>query len=88
MLIPLPLLGFLPQSPTFLFPYPPLGYDAALPIPRMLHRTVRNKSCTGNPGNNPKRTFPPREGRVWKRERERKPLGEERISSLLRSLPS
>ncbi len=30
MLIPLPLLGFLPQSPTFLLPHPPLGDDAAI----------------------------------------------------------
>ena len=37
MLIPLPLLGFLPQSPTFLLPHPPLGCDAKL------HRTVLNR---------------------------------------------
>ena len=30
MLIPLPLPGFLPQSPTFLLPHPPLGDDAAI----------------------------------------------------------
>ena len=74
MLIPLPLPGFLPQSPTFLLPQPPLGYDAALHVLTMLHRTVLKKSCTGNRGKISSRLVPHKRG--------------ERISSLLRSLPS
>ena len=42
--IPLPLLGFLPQSPTFLLPHPPMASTRRLHISTMLHKTVQNKS--------------------------------------------
>ena len=42
--IPLPLPGFLPQSPAFLLPHPPLAYTRRLHISTMLHETVQNKS--------------------------------------------
>ena len=72
MLIPLPLLGFLPQSPTFLLPHPPGGCDAALHIPRMLHKTVLNKSCAGNRGKVSRRFVPHKRGEgVEKRAREK-----------------
>ncbi len=72
MLIPLPLLGFLPQSPTFLLPHPPGGCDAALHIPRMLHKTVLNKSCAGNRGKVFRRLVSPKSGEgVEKRAREK-----------------
>ena len=41
--IPLPLPGFLPQSPAFLLPHPPMGGDVKLHIPMMLHKTQRNE---------------------------------------------
>ena len=72
MLIPLPLLGFLPQSPTFLLPHPPLGCDAKLHISMMLHKTVLNKSCAGNPGKVSRRFVPHKRGEgVEKRAREK-----------------
>ena len=80
--------GFSPPVPHFPSSPSPLGDGHALHVSTMLRRTEMNQSCAGNPENTHKRTFPQREGRVWKRERERKPLGGERISSLLRSLPS
>ena len=41
--IPLPLPGFLPQSPTFRLPHPPMGDDVKLHIPTMLHKTQREE---------------------------------------------
>ena len=41
--IPLPLPGFLPQSPAFLLPHPPVAYTHRLHIPMMLHKTLRNE---------------------------------------------
>ena len=43
--IPLPLPGFLPQSPAFLLPHPPMEDDVKLHIPMMLHKTQRDKIC-------------------------------------------
>ena len=37
--IPLPLPGFLPQSPAFLLPHPPMDGDVKLHVFMMLHRT-------------------------------------------------
>ena len=37
--IPLPLPGFLPQSPAFLLPHPPMEGDVKLHVFMMLHRT-------------------------------------------------
>ena len=42
--IPLPLPGFLPQSPAFLLPHPPVGDDVKLHVSMMLHKTLRVKS--------------------------------------------
>ena len=42
--IPLPLPGFLPQSPAFLLPHPPMGDDVELHVSMMLHRTEMNQS--------------------------------------------
>ncbi len=41
--IPLPLPGFLPQSPAFLLLHPPTAYTRRLHIPMMLHKTLRNE---------------------------------------------
>ena len=41
--IPLPLPGFLPQSPAFLLPHPPMGDDVKLHVSMMLHKTQRNE---------------------------------------------
>ena len=87
--IPLPLPGFLPQSPAFLLPHPPVGDDVKLHVSMMLHKTLRNEIWRLKSWKPSKNIRSPQEwGGLWKRERERKPLGGERISSLLRSLPS
>ena len=41
--IPLPLPGFLPQSPAFLLPHPPMAYTHRLHIPMMLYKTLRGE---------------------------------------------
>ena len=41
--IPLPLPGFLPQSPAFLLPHPPLAYTHRLHTSMMLHKTLRDE---------------------------------------------
>ena len=79
--IPLPLPGFLPQSPAFLLPHPPIAYTHELHIPMMLHKTQRDKIYFMKSWKlfSPS-VFPQEWGGLWKRERERKPLGGERIS--------
>ena len=85
---PFPFWVFSPSPPLSFFPIPLYAapkaahfYDAAQngnkPVWRM-------KSW--EPSKNIR--SPQERGGLWKRERERKPLGGERISSLLRSLPS
>ena len=87
--IPLPLPGFLPQSPAFLLPHPPMGDDQALHVSTMLHKTQRGEIYFMKSWEPSKNIRSPQEwGELWKRERERKPVRGERISSLLRSLPS
>ena len=72
MLIPLPLLGFLPQSPTFLLPHPPWGTVQLFCVSMMLHRTEMNQSCAGNRGKEFGRLVPPKKGEsVEKRAREK-----------------
>ena len=72
MLIPFPLLGFLPQIPTFLLPHPPLGTVQHCTVPRMLCRTALNEILPTNRGNHQKRTFPHKRGEsVEKRAREK-----------------
>ena len=41
--IPLPLPGFLPQSPAFLLPHPPMEGDVKLHVSMMLHKTQREE---------------------------------------------
>ena len=72
MLIPLPLLGFLPQSPPFLLPHPPWGTVQLFCVSMMLHRTEMNQSCAGNRGKEFGRLVPPKRGEsVEKRAREK-----------------
>ena len=79
--IPLPLPGFLPQSPAFLLPHPPIWDGQALHVSRMLHKTQGNEIQRLKSWEPSENIRSPKEwGGLWKRERERKPLGGERIS--------
>ena len=72
MLIPLPLLGFLPQSPTFLLPHPPLSYGAALHVLTMLRRTGLKKILPLKSWKQSKADVSPKRGEgVEKRAREK-----------------
>ena len=85
---PFPFRVFSPSPPLSSFPIPLWGtyqvahsHDAAQNAKErnLFHEIVRTVQPV---------RFPQERGGLWKRERERKPLGGERISSLLRSLPS